>query len=130
MPSETAVKGGRILVVDDERNIVRLLEAYLSRHGHSVATAFDGWEALDRVKQEKFDLLILDVMMPFMDGFEVLKNLRKDPATADIPVIILTAKSADQDVFEAYHLGAHMFLSKPVDLDELALFVRQLIDSK
>jgi two-component system alkaline phosphatase synthesis response regulator PhoP len=127
MPPATAVRAGRILVVDDERNIVRLLEAYLSRHGHSVAKAYDGLEALLLVKQEKFDLLILDVMMPFMDGYEVLKNLRKDPATAETPVIILTAKSADEDVFEAYHLGAHMFLSKPVDLDMLALFVRQLL---
>jgi two-component system alkaline phosphatase synthesis response regulator PhoP len=127
-PTETIVRSGRILVVDDERNIVRLLEAYLSRHGHTVATAFDGLEALQRARQEEFDLLILDVMMPFMDGYEVLKNLRKDPATAEVPVIILTAKSADQDVFDAYHLGAHAFLSKPVDLKELLLFVRQLLD--
>jgi two-component system, OmpR family, response regulator VanR len=69
-PPGAPVRSGRILVVDDERNIVRLLETYLSRHGHSIATAFDGRDALERVGAEPFDLIILDVMMPFMDGFE------------------------------------------------------------
>ena len=118
---------GQILVVDDERNIVRLLQAWLEREGHAVTTAFDGRDALERIKASDFDLVLLDVMMPFMDGFEVLQNLRQDPRTAELPVIMLTAKTSDADVFRAYHLGVDMYLTKPIDPDELMRFVRTLL---
>ena len=85
----------RILAVDDERHIVRLIQVNLERAGYEVATAFDGPEALKSVEAEKPDLCVLDVMMPKMDGFEVLKRLQANPETRDIPVIMLTAKAQD-----------------------------------
>jgi DNA-binding response OmpR family regulator len=127
MPVQNASRTGRILVVDDERFIVRLLQANLTRHGHTVTTAFDGRDALDQIQSGEFDLVILDVMMPFMDGYEVLKHLRRDPRTAELPVIMLTAKTADEDVYNAYHVGAHAFLTKPVDMGELMTFVRSML---
>ena len=85
----------KILVCDDERHIVRLIQVNLERQGWNVVTAYDGKEGLEKVKAEKPDLLVLDVMMPYMDGFEVLKTIRKDPATVKLPVIMLTAKAQD-----------------------------------
>jgi two-component system, OmpR family, alkaline phosphatase synthesis response regulator PhoP len=80
----------KILAVDDERHIVRLVEVNLQRAGYEVVTAYDGREALEKVKSENPDLVVLDVMMPYMDGFEVLKNLKADPSTADNPMELLT----------------------------------------
>ncbi len=82
----------KILVVDDERHIVRLVEVNLTRAGYDVVTAYDGVEALEAVKNETPDMIVLDVMMPRMDGFEVLRRLQADPETQNIPVIMLTAR--------------------------------------
>ena len=103
----------KILAVDDERHIVRLVEVNLQRAGYEVVTAYDGREALEKVKTETPDLVVLDVMMPYMDGFEVLKNLKADPVTAEIPVIMLTAKAQDADVFRGWQSGADCYLTKP-----------------
>ncbi|HIE08638.1 MAG TPA: response regulator, partial [Armatimonadetes bacterium] len=78
--------GKKILVVDDEKHIVRLVQVNLERAGYEVITAYDGDEALKKVKEERPDLIVLDVMMPKMDGFEVMKHLKADPTTRDIPV--------------------------------------------
>lgn len=120
----------KILVCDDERHIVRLIQVNLERHGYTVVTAFDGKEGLEKVKSEKPDLLVLDVMMPYMDGFEVLKSLRRDPATESLPVIMLTAKAQDKDVFEGYHYGADMYLTKPFNPMELVTFVKRISANK
>jgi len=116
----------RILVCDDERHIVRLIQVNLERQGYTVITAFDGKEGLEKVKSEKPDLCVLDVMMPYMDGFEVLKNIRRDPETVNLPVIMLTAKAQDKDVFEGYHFGADMYLTKPFNPMELVTFVKRI----
>lgn len=116
----------RILVCDDERHIVRLIQVNLERQGYQVITAFDGKEGLEKVKSEKPDLCVLDVMMPYMDGFEVLKNIRRDPETENLPVIMLTAKAQDKDVFEGYHYGADMYLTKPFNPMELVTFVKRI----
>ena len=71
-------------------------------------------------------MVVLDVMMPYMDGFEVLKNIRRDPATESLPVIMLTAKAQDKDVFEGYHYGADMYLTKPFNPIELISFVKRI----
>ena len=89
----------KILAVDDERHIVRLVQVNLERAGYEVVTAYDGKDALEKVASEQPDLVVLDVMMPYMDGFEVLQNLRKNQATRELPVIMLTAKAQDADVF-------------------------------
>jgi two-component system alkaline phosphatase synthesis response regulator PhoP/two-component system response regulator VicR len=119
----------KILAVDDERHIVRLVEVNLQRAGYEVVTAYDGREALEKVKAENPDLVVLDVMMPYMDGFEVLKNLKADPATAEIPVIMLTAKAQDADVFRGWQSGVDCYLTKPFNPMELLTFVKRIFDS-
>src|SRR5438094_5613099 len=119
----------KILAVDDERHIVRLVEVNLQRAGYEVVTAYDGREALEKVKSEKPDLVVLDVMMPYMDGFEVLKNLKADPSTAEIPVIMLTAKAQDADVFRGWQSGVDCYLTKPFNPMELIAFVKRIFKS-
>lgn len=116
----------KILVCDDERHIVRLIQVNLEKNGYQVVTAYDGKEGLEKIRAEKPNLVVLDVMMPYMDGFEVLKSLRKDPDFMDLPVIMLTAKAQDKDVFEGYHYGADMYLTKPFNPIELVTFVKRI----
>jgi two-component system alkaline phosphatase synthesis response regulator PhoP/two-component system response regulator VicR len=117
----------KILVCDDERHIVRLIQVNLERQGWEVVTAYDGKEGLEKIRSEKPNLVVLDVMMPYMDGFEVLKSLRREPDTEGLPVIMLTAKAQDKDVFEGYHYGADMYLTKPFNPMELVTFVKRII---
>lgn len=116
----------KVLVCDDERHIVRLIQVNLERQGYNVVTAFDGKDGLEKIRAEKPDLVVLDVMMPYMDGFEVLKTIRKEPETEALPVIMLTAKAQDKDVFEGYHYGADMYLTKPFNPMELVTFVKRI----
>jgi two-component system alkaline phosphatase synthesis response regulator PhoP len=119
----------KILAVDDERHIVRLVQVNLERQGYEVVTAFDGKEALEKVSSEQPDLIVLDVMMPYMDGFEVLQNLKRDPNTRDIPVIMLTAKAQDADVFRGWQSGVDCYLTKPFNPMELIAFVKRIFKS-
>lgn len=119
----------KILAVDDERHIVRLVQVNLERQGYEVVTAFDGKEALEKVSSEQPDLIVLDVMMPYMDGFEVLQNLKRDPGTRDIPVIMLTAKAQDADVFRGWQSGVDCYLTKPFNPMELIAFVKRIFKS-
>ncbi|GMV87211.1 MAG: hypothetical protein AMXMBFR81_01420 [Chthonomonas sp.] len=116
----------KVLVCDDERHIVRLIQVNLERQGYQVITAFDGKEGLEKIRSEKPNLVVLDVMMPYLDGFEVLKTLRREPETQNLPVIMLTAKAQDKDVFEGYHYGADMYLTKPFNPMELVAFVKRI----
>lgn len=117
----------KILVCDDERSIVRLIQVNLERQGWTVVTAYDGKEGLEKIMSEKPDICVLDVMMPYMDGFEVLKNLRREPSTQKLPVVMLTAKAQDKDVFEGYHYGADVYLTKPFNPMELVTFIKRII---
>ena len=119
----------KILAVDDERHIVRLVQVNLERAGYQVVTAFDGKEALQKVEAEQPDLVVLDVMMPYMDGFEVLQTLRKNPSTRDLPVIMLTAKAQDADVFRGWQSGVDCYLTKPFNPMELIAFVKRIFSS-
>jgi two-component system alkaline phosphatase synthesis response regulator PhoP/two-component system response regulator VicR len=119
----------RILVVDDERHIVRLVQVNLERAGYEILTAFDGIEALEQVKNENPDMVVLDVMMPRMDGFEVLKNLQADPRYQNIPVIMLTAKAQDADIFKGWASGVSSYLTKPFNPRELLVFVERIFQS-
>ncbi len=119
----------KILAVDDERHIVRLVQVNLQRAGYEVVTAYDGKEALEKVEAEHPDMVILDVMMPYMDGFEVLKQLRKNPSTRELPVIMLTAKAQDQDVLQGWTTGADCYLIKPFNPLELISFVKRIFSS-
>jgi two-component system, OmpR family, alkaline phosphatase synthesis response regulator PhoP len=118
----------KILAVDDERHIVRLVQVNLERAGYTVVTAFDGREALEKVESEQPDLVVLDVMMPYMDGFEVLQTLRKNQSTRDLPVIMLTAKAQDADVFRGWQSGVDFYLTKPFNPIELISFVKRILN--
>ena len=116
----------RILAVDDERHIVRLIQVNLERAGYEVLTAADGQQALETVAKEHPDLIVLDWMMPQLNGMETLKRLKANPATADIPVIMLTAKSQDADVFKGWQSGVDCYLTKPFNPMELLTFVKRI----
>ena len=119
----------KILAVDDEKHIVRLIQVNLERAGYEVVTAGDGKEALEKVKSENPDMIVLDVMMPYMDGFEVLRTLKADQATRDIPVIMLTAKAQDADVFRGWQSGVDSYLTKPFNPMELLSFIERIFAS-
>ncbi|MHB1162134.1 MAG: response regulator transcription factor [Chloroflexota bacterium] len=118
------MSSGTILVVDDERNIVQLARLYLSSEGYSVATAFNGVEALEKVKSHRPNLLVLDLMMPQMDGWEVCRRLRKE---SDVPIIILTARGDDVDKIIGLELGADDYVTKPFNPRELVARVKAVL---
>ncbi len=120
----------RILVVDDERHIVRLVQVNLERQGYEVITAYDGVECLEKAKTGKPDLIVLDVMMPRMDGFEALQRLKTDPETSHIPVVMLTARAQDRDVLQGYQYGADLYLTKPFSPLELISLVKRVFESQ
>ncbi|NCO34227.1 MAG: two-component system response regulator [Armatimonadetes bacterium CG2_30_59_28] len=117
----------KILVTDDEMPVVRIIKTNLELEGFQVVTAFNGEEALSQVQTEKPDLVILDVMMPKMDGWEVLARLKGDPATEDLPVVMLTALSQIEDMDRGARLGNDCYLTKPFDPTELISMVRRLL---
>jgi two-component system, OmpR family, alkaline phosphatase synthesis response regulator PhoP len=116
-----------ILVADDEPHIARLVQMNLQRHGYEVVTAPDGRETRKAVEASPPDLIVLDVMMPHVDGFAVLEKLKTDPATRSIPIIMLTARAHDRDIFEAEQRGADVYLTKPVNPIELTNHVKRLL---
>lgn len=111
--------GKRILIVDDEPHILRTLEDLLAAEGYIVFKAADGKKALEQADAMLPDLIILDVMMPKLDGFEVLKRLKKSDKTMDIPIIMLTVKSTTQDVEQGIRLYAEKYISKPFNSEFL-----------
>jgi two-component system alkaline phosphatase synthesis response regulator PhoP len=119
----------KILVVDDERHIVRLVQVKLEGQGYEVVTAYDGKEALEKVDSEHPDLIILDIMMPCMDGFEVLATLKKNPVTCNIPVFFLSAKVEDADVFRGWQSGCDQYITKPFDPRELIAHAKILFEN-
>ena len=116
----------KILVADDERYIVRLVQVKLERIGYEVVTAFDGKEALEKVDAEKPDLVILDHMLPYLHGFDVLERLRKNPATCELPVIMLMPKTQDADGCRGWQSYADCYLTKPFNPMELISFVKRI----
>ena len=114
----------RILIVDDEPRYLRLLEANLRTEGYEVATAQDGVQALDVFSSQPIDLMLLDIMMPRMDGFSVCERIRE---YSDVPIIILTAKGEEQDRVRGLDLGADDYLVKPFSATELLARVRAVL---
>ena len=115
----------KILVVDDEDDILHFLELVLREKGYDVATASGGHEALTKAQLEQPNLILLDIMMPQMDGWEVLKALSRESATAAIPVLVLTARGDEQDAARGLALGAKRYMSKPFDVRALIAEVRR-----
>lgn len=117
----------KVLIADDEPNIVISLEFLLRREGFEVLVAVDGEEALAKARAEKPDLVLLDVMMPKMNGFDVCQALRADPALAAMRVLMLTAKGRDTEVSKGLGLGADAYVTKPFSTKDLVAQVRQLL---
>ena len=133
---------GRVLVVDDDHALVRIAQSVLQKQGFDVLTAFDGLEGLQKAQQEKPDVIVLDITMPKMDGYEVCRRLQQDPSTRQIPVVFLTAKgqdkerttyrdrltfTGDRDAARGFEAGAMEFLTKPVTAKDLVQKVEGLL---
>jgi DNA-binding response OmpR family regulator len=117
----------RILIADDEPNILISLEFLMKREGHEVLLARDGGEALDLVRRERPALVLLDVMMPVMNGFEVCAALEGDDALKATKVLMLTAKGRETDIAKGLAMGADAYMTKPFSTRELAERVRALL---
>ncbi|MCG7981673.1 MAG: response regulator [Candidatus Thiodiazotropha lotti] len=120
--------GGEILVVDDEPNIVLSLEFLMKKAGYSVTTANNGVDALSTIKQLRPDLVLLDVMMPRMDGYEVCQAVRGDPELSSVRIIMLTARGRDVERDKGMALGADDYVTKPFATQELVEKVKSLLD--
>ena len=116
--------GKRILVVDDDVKTVELVKLYLNRDGYKVLTAYDGVEALRLARESQPDLIVLDLMLPGIDGLEVCRTLR---AESDVPIIMLTARTTEQDKLTGLDLGADDYVTKPFSPRELAARVRTVL---
>lgn len=110
---------GKVLVVDDEEHIVELIKFNLEGNGYEVVEAYDGIKAIELSKEEKVDIVILDLMLPGVDGIEVCRSLRKNPDTEKIPIIMLTARSEETDKVLGLEIGADDYITKPFSVREL-----------
>lgn len=124
------VTPGRILIADDNEQNRELLDAYLAGDGHDIIMAVDGQETLDMARSEMPDLILLDIMMPKMSGYEVCQQLKSDTKTQNIPVLMVTALKETGDIEKAVSAGADDFLTKPVHRLELKTRVRSLLRVK
>jgi DNA-binding response OmpR family regulator len=116
-----------VLIADDDRDILSLVRAVLERSGHEVVSAGAGAEALASVAERRPDLAVLDITMPRVDGLEVLRRLRADPATSDLPVILLSAQAQEADVSRGFAAGASAYVKKPFSPRELVARVGELL---
>ncbi len=127
---ESAAGPARVLIAEDDPQGVELLEAYLADTGYEIRTATDGEATLRLVNQWRPDLVLLDVMMPKISGFEVCKRLRASPATRDIAVLMITALDQASDVERAVEAGTDEFLTKPINKKDLSLRVGALLKTR
>lgn len=116
--------GKRVLVVDDDEKTVELVKLYLNRDGYKVDTAYNGLDALELARKNHPDLIVLDLMLPGMDGLEVCRTIRQE---SDVPIIMLTARSTDQDKLTGLEVGADDYVTKPFSPRELAARVRVVL---
>lgn len=114
-----------ILVVEDDKNLRRLITTYLQRNKYNTYEATNGEEALNVLDQSYIDLIVSDIMMPKMDGYELIKSLRE--AKYDVPILIITAKSEIEDKKEGFLLGADDYMVKPIDIEEMLLRIQVLL---
>lgn len=117
----------KILLVDDEPELVFLIQDQLQSSGYEVSTAEDGQTGLEKARSEKPDLILLDLMLPKLDGHKICGLLKKDTRYADIPIIMLTAKAREEDVALAHELGADAYFTKPFQVEILIGKIQQLL---
>ena len=118
---------GKILIVEDDRDIAEMIEYNLMEEGYGTLSAFNGEDGVMLAKKESPDLIILDIMLPIIDGFEVCRILKKEQITADIPIIILSAKSQETDKVVGLELGADDYITKPFSPRELIARIRAIL---
>ena len=117
----------KVLLADDEEDVKIVLRMFLETKGYQVCTAFDGLDAIDQAKREKPDIILLDVMMPLIDGFEVCKKLKADPETEKIPIVMLSAASHAESVKKGMDAGAVDYLVKPFEPEQLAKVLADML---
>jgi two-component system alkaline phosphatase synthesis response regulator PhoP/two-component system response regulator VicR len=122
--------GKKVLIVDDEEIIRKFLRINLLKLGYEVKEAMDGVQALEQLGKDTYDLLISDVLMPNKNGWELLKAVRSNPKTKDLPVILLTAKNEDADMFQGYELGANYYMTKPFTKDQLLFGLKMMFGER
>ncbi len=118
----------KILIADDEQNIVISLEFLMKREGFTVCIAADGQEAIDKVRSEAPDLVLLDIMMPRKNGYEVCQEIRSDPQLQGTRILMLTAKGREMEVTKGLAMGADAYMTKPFSTRELVTKVKSLLD--
>ena len=121
------MKQKRIVVADDDPIVIKFLTAIFQDEGFEVATADDGEKALKVIEERRPDLVILDLVMPYHDGFEICQKIRSTPATSTVPVIILSMKEREQDALRAFEVGADDYIRKPFNALELVARARKLL---
>ncbi|MHB9923132.1 response regulator transcription factor [Clostridium botulinum] len=114
----------KILIVDDDKTIVEFLQIFLIKEGYEVRISYNGEEALDKIRSEQFNLILMDIMMPKLDGFGAIKGIKK---LTNIPIIFLTAKDSQQDKIKGFISGCDDYITKPFDLVELSLRVSAIL---
>jgi two-component system phosphate regulon response regulator PhoB len=123
----SSLPGPLVLVVEDEAAIVTMLRYNLEKQGYRVAEAFDGREALTRIQEQQPDIVLLDWMLPQMSGIEVCRQIRRGPSTRDLPVIMVTARTEDQDAVRGLNAGADDYITKPFNIEALLARIRALL---
>ena len=121
------MRKGKVLVVDDEVNITQILEFSIGSEGYEVLSASNGEEAVEKARREQPDLIILDIMMPRIDGYETCRILKANPLTKNIPVVLLTAKGRDIDKRLGYEVGATDYIIKPFSPGKLIERIHELL---
>lgn len=127
MAPEEVTTPSKVLIADDNHQNCELLDAYLSEEGYEIAMVYDGQQTLDAVAKSQPDLILLDIMMPKMSGYEVCQRLKGDPETRKIPILMVTALAEMGDIEKAVNAGADDFLTKPVNKLELTTRVKSLL---
>src|SRR5512135_1311498 len=120
----------KILIVDDEEMIRKLLHALLDKLGYEVKEAADGEQAIEELSKDVFDLLICDILMPKKDGWEVIKEAKSNSKSRNMPVILLTVKNEDSDVFKGYDLGANYYMTKPFTKAQLLYGLKLMLSDR
>jgi two-component system, OmpR family, alkaline phosphatase synthesis response regulator PhoP len=121
------VTGKKILIADDEEDLRRVVELYLQSLGYEVFTAFDGLDAISMAQTEKPDLIVLDVMMPVLDGFEVARKLKAEAETREIPIVMLSAAGQKDSVQRGIEAGAREYMVKPFEPHKLAQVIGNIL---
>jgi DNA-binding response OmpR family regulator len=119
-----------ILIVEDDQHIRKLLNILIRKEDIHIDEAVEGNEALTKLKDNPYDLVILDIMMPNVDGFSILKKMREEQATANLPVIIVTAKTEDKDLMKGYSMGANYYITKPFEPQDLIHSIELILKIK